>query len=111
MRWMVAVGLALAAGACATTEVPGADQVRVTANNELARGCQFVGQENHYVSTMPAFMATENIVEVARRSAALKGGNLVVSPGPQVGATGALGYPMVTMNADVYACPTASPPS
>lgn len=105
---VVGVVLALALGACVTTPIPGADAVVITSNNEMARECRFLGQENHYVSTMPASLATEDLPERARRSAALKGGNLVVSPGPQVGPQGALGYPMVTMNADVYACPIAA---
>lgn len=110
MRWVAGVALGLAVSGCATTAIPGQGLVTVTANAELARGCRFLGQDNHYLSSMPAFMAVDALREQSRRAAALKGGNLVVSPGPQVGAQGALGYPMVTMNADVYACPESSEP-
>lgn len=44
MQWLVGATLGLALGGCATTDIPAAKSVRVTANSDLAQGCNFLGR-------------------------------------------------------------------
>ncbi len=98
LKWMVAVAFAL--GGCATTADVGAERVRITSSQEAAEGCRFLGQETALAHSMPINVTTQNVITTMKNRAVARGGDLVVSAGPQVTMPG----PAATMTGDVYAC-------